>query len=214
VLVQELVGAASFGVRVIPLDGQRAQAALRVGERLAHHCHTLVDLDGGDHAGLGQGRLVIDRSDRRTEAGRVQHDGGHHPGEDPVDRETGPAEDLRGRVHAKQPRAPDERVVRRILEPELLEYGHPFGRHGQLAERRLPAVAVTQHAAGDLDSGRRDPPGLGGGSDQARSRLRRRLPVADPEALHRIGSPRELERSTDFRVPVHVAVRSRAVWRR
>ena len=90
--------------------------------------------------GSAQGRLVVDRSNRRTEPGRVQHDSGHHPGEDRVDREPGPAEDLRGRVDTQPSRVPDERVVRRILELDMLGYRQPLGRRGQFAERRLPAV--------------------------------------------------------------------------
>ena len=81
VLGQQLGGAPPLGVRVVPLDDQRAQPTLRVGDRLGDDGDALLDRDDRDHPGLGQRRLVVDRGDRGAEPRRVEHDRGQHPGE-------------------------------------------------------------------------------------------------------------------------------------
>ena len=81
VLGEQLCGAPTLGVRVIPLHDQRAKSSLRVGEGLGDHGDALLDRDDGRDAGLGERRLVIYRGDRGAEPRRVQHDRGQHPWE-------------------------------------------------------------------------------------------------------------------------------------
>ena len=70
-LGEQLGRAAALGVAVVPLDGQRAQPALGVGERLAGDGDALLDRNDRDDASLGQRRPIVPlkRPWRRTAVG-------------------------------------------------------------------------------------------------------------------------------------------------
>ena len=146
VLGQQLLRAAPLGVAVVPVHPQRAQAPLRVVERLADHRDALLDRDHRGDAGLGQRRAVIDRGGHGAELGRVQHHRGQHPGQGDVDGEPGLPEDLPRGVDPEPALGPDELVPARVLGTDVVRDRQLRGARGEVAEAR-PLPARVAHRA-------------------------------------------------------------------
>jgi hypothetical protein len=173
----------------------------------------LLDRDDRDHARLSQRRLVVDGGDRRPEPCGVKHDGGHHPGETHVDRETGTTKDLAGGIDAQPPLVSNQLELGRVLQAHILRNRQLLRKRGQLSKARLPPAGVREHPPLDRDLRHRHLPRLRRRRHQPRPRLGAGLPVAEEGALDRIARAGELKHPTDVGVAVDVAAGARPIGR-
>ena len=181
-----------FGLRQIPVDGQRL-AALHRGERvLGIDDDALRDRLDRDDAGHRQRRLVVDRLNRAAERGRVLDHADDHAGPLHVHRELRRAGRFDQAVDLGHVGA-DQRPLLGGLERGLLRHRHRRGERRQVAEARLFG-AVADDTLGHLDLAGGNAPLLGRRGDQHRARRSAGVAHLHPAIGHR-GRPASAHRA-------------------